>query len=285
MKNSYHLHDVSANGLRVRVATAGDPDAPPVLLLHGWPHTWMLWHRVLPTLAADFRVIAPDLRGLGATSRPPDGYDLDTLADDAVAVLDAVTGPGSAATAVGIDLGAPVAWMLAARAPARVRRLVVMEAMLGRLPGAERFLAAGPPWWFGFHAVPDLAETVLVGHEAEYLDWFLRSGTAGGRGIDATAREAFVSAYRGRDALRGGFAHYRALAANAELVAAVAAAPRTPIPILAIAGGVVGDALERQLRPITEELTAVTIPDCGHLIPLEQPDTLAGEIARFAGAA
>ncbi|WP_280407443.1 hypothetical protein [Nocardia brasiliensis] len=84
--------------------------------------------------------------------------------------------------------------------PDRVRRLVLTEAMLGRLPGAEDFLRDGPPWWFGFHAVPDLAESVLTGHEGSYIDWFLTTGTRG-RGVPAHLRTAFVNAYTGAAAL------------------------------------------------------------------------------------
>ena len=84
---------------------------------------------------------------------------------------------GSRTEIVRIHAGAPPAFMLAMRQPAQVRRLVLMESLLDGLPGADRFLAAGPPWWFGFHAVPGLGETVLAGHGGEYLDWFLRAGT------------------------------------------------------------------------------------------------------------
>ncbi len=73
------------------------------------------------------------------------------------------------ADVVGIDAGTPPAFLLAMRRPDLVRRLVVMESLLGGLPGAEAFLAQGVPWWFGFHAVPGLAETVLTGHEARYV--------------------------------------------------------------------------------------------------------------------
>jgi hypothetical protein len=84
---------------------------------------------------------------------------LHTLADDAGALLDALD--VDVTSVAGIDLGAPVAWMLAQRHPGRVRRLAVMEALVGRLPGAEGFLAAGPPWWFGLHAVPGLPESII----------------------------------------------------------------------------------------------------------------------------
>ncbi|WP_242614654.1 alpha/beta fold hydrolase, partial [Actinomadura roseirufa] len=83
------------------------------------------------------------------------------------------------AAVAGIDAGAPPAFLLAMRRPDLVRRLVLMESSLGGAPRAEGGPGGGPPWWFGFHAVPGLAETVLAGHEAEYVDWFLGTGTRG----------------------------------------------------------------------------------------------------------
>jgi pimeloyl-ACP methyl ester carboxylesterase len=270
-------HRVDANGIVVHVVTAGQ--GPAVLLLHGWPHTWFLWRKIIPVLAQRYRVIAPDLRGLGHTTRSSGGYDLHTLANDADALLDALAVPDAAV--VGIDLGAPIAWMLAMLHPGRVRKLAVMESLLGTLPGAERFLAHGAPWWFAFHAIPGLAETVVEGNEAAYLDHFFATGTAGGRGIDPEARAAFVQAYTGREALRGGFAHYRAFAGNAAQIRTMAAARRTTVPTLAIAGGVVGDALHGQLVAICDDLAARHIAGCGHLIPEEQPEALATMLMPF----
>ncbi|WP_245402053.1 alpha/beta fold hydrolase [Nocardia albiluteola] len=194
------LHRIATNGIEANVATAGT--GPAVVLLHGFPHTWQLWREIIGPLSARFRVIAPDLRGFGASTRAPDGYDAETLTEDLAGILDALAVPDAAVA--GIDAGAPVATLLALRAPERVRRLVVMESMLGSLPGAEEFLAAGPPWWFGFHAVPGLAETVLAGHEARYIDWFLDIGTRG-RGVPPAIRDAFAAAYAGPDALRCAF--------------------------------------------------------------------------------
>jgi len=196
----FNLTHVEANGIRLQVATAGE--GSPILLLHGWPHTWFLWHKVMPELARHHRVIAPDLRGIGGSTRAAEGYDLHTLSDDMAGLLAALD--ARHAVAVGIDAGAPIAWMLAMRHGDHVRKLVVMESLIGALPGAEAFLAKGPPWWFGFHAVPGLAETVLPGHEGPYLDWFFTSGTWRGRGIDQRARAAFVQAYTGADASAAG---------------------------------------------------------------------------------
>ncbi|MFC4907680.1 alpha/beta fold hydrolase [Actinomadura gamaensis] len=263
------LRTVATNGIEANVAIAGH--GPAVLLLHGFPHTWRVWSEVIPHLAARHRVIAPDLRGLGGTTRAETGYDAANLALDAEGVLDALGEPS--ATVVGIDAGAPPAFLLAMRRPERVRRLVLMEAVLGDLPGAEDFTAGGQRWWFGFHAVPGLAETVLLGNEAPYVDWFLDGGTLG-RGVPPEIRDAFVAAYTGRDSLRCAFSHYRAMPTSARQIREAVASARLTVPTTAIGAYPVGDALERQLRPHADDLTGHLIEDCGHIVPLDRPRAL-----------
>ncbi|MGR6923548.1 alpha/beta fold hydrolase [[Actinomadura] parvosata] len=270
------LRRVPVNGIELNVALAGS--GPAVLLLHGFPHTWELWTDVMAGLSDRHRVIAPDLRGFGASSRAATGYDAGTLAGDAAALL-AALGVESAAV-VGIDAGTPPAFLLAMRHPGLVRRLVVMESLLGRLPGGESFLAGGPPWWFGFHAVPGLAETVLEGHESAYVDWFLQSGTLGD-GISPALRDAFTAAYTGREALRCAFSYYRALPESAAQIAEAVAAARLTVPAMAVGAHPVGTALERQLRPIADDLTGHVIEGCGHIIPLHRPKELLALLRPF----
>lgn len=107
-------------------------------------------------------MIAPDLRGIGDSLRPADGYDLHSLTEDWVALLQAL-GVEKAAV-VGFDRSLQSALMLALRHPERVNHFVLTESLAGRLPSAEQFLQAGPLWWFGFHSAPGPAENVLVGH-------------------------------------------------------------------------------------------------------------------------
>ncbi|WP_327673670.1 MULTISPECIES: alpha/beta hydrolase [unclassified Streptomyces] len=271
------LRRISVNGVELNVALAGS--GPAVLLLHGFPHTWELWTDVMADLSDRYRVIAPDLRGFGASSRTESGYDAGTLAEDAAALLGAL-GVSSAAV-VGIDAGTPLAFLLALRRPDLVRRLVVMESLLGGLPGAEDFLAGGPPWWFGFHsAAPGLAETVLEGHEAEYVDWFLHAGT-GGDGVRPAVRDAFVRAYTGRQALSCAFSYYRAMPESAAQIEDAVAATRLTVPTMALGAQPVGSALERQLRPVTDDLTGHLIEDCGHIIPLHRPGALLALLRPF----
>jgi pimeloyl-ACP methyl ester carboxylesterase len=272
------LRRVALPGVELAVAVAGQ--GPPLVLLHGWPHTWRVWSAVLPRLAEQHTVIAPDLRGLGASSRPDGGYDPATVAEDVRALLDALDVDRAAVGA--IDLGVAPAFLLALQHPDRVDRLVLVEAVLPGLPGAEAFLAAGPPWWFGFHAVPGLAEAVVAGSEADYLDFFLTTGTADGRGVAPAVRDAFVAAYTGRDALRGGFEHYRAMPAGAATTRRlVQDGVRLTVPTLAVGARPVGDALHRQLQGVADDLRGAVVPDCGHLVPLDRPDALLALVLPF----
>src|SRR5688572_25435966 len=116
---------VNANGSRFHVVEQGT--GPLVVLLHGFPEFWWAWHRQLPLLAdAGFRAVAVDLRGYGASDKPPRGYDGYTLAADIAGLIRAL-GERSA-TIVGSGLGGMVAWTVASFHPSLVRRLVVLGA-------------------------------------------------------------------------------------------------------------------------------------------------------------
>ncbi len=253
---------IRANGTELNVQITGD--GPPLVLLHGWPHTWRIWQPMLPALRHR-TVIAPDLRGLGDSAPADDGFDAGTQAADILALLDALGLP--AAEVAAIDASVPTGFLLGARHPDRITRLTLME---GVLPGGF----TSPPWWFGFHAVPGLAESVLPGHEAAYLDFFLKSGSY--RGLPPEIRDAFVRAYTGTDRLRSGFGLYRVADQNAALVAA---AGRLTVPTLAVGGSVVGDRLHKQLAPITDDLRGEILDRCAHLVPIDRPEALAALLA------
>jgi pimeloyl-ACP methyl ester carboxylesterase len=118
-------HDyVDAGGLRTHVALAGPPDAPPIVLVHGWPQNWWAWRRVIPGLVDRFRVIVPDLRGHGWTEVPKTGYEKEQLASDLLALLD-VLGI-ERVTWVGHDWGGWAGLLAALRAPERFDRMLTV---------------------------------------------------------------------------------------------------------------------------------------------------------------
>ena len=116
---------VRANGIALHVAEAGA--GPLVLLLHGFPQFWWAWHEQLTALAdAGYRAVAVDLRGFGASDKPPRGYDAPNLAADMAALVGALGEPD--ALVVGTDLGGLLAWTMAAAHPRTVRGLVLLGA-------------------------------------------------------------------------------------------------------------------------------------------------------------
>jgi pimeloyl-ACP methyl ester carboxylesterase len=116
--------DISTNGIRLHIAEAGT--GPLVLLLHGFPEFWWSWRHQLVALAeAGYHAVAPDLRGYGASDKPPRGYDAPTLAADVAGIVRALG--EREAVVVGHDWGGHLAWSVAALHPAVVRRLVVVS--------------------------------------------------------------------------------------------------------------------------------------------------------------
>jgi pimeloyl-ACP methyl ester carboxylesterase len=121
-----HAEHALPTRVTLHVAEAGDPDAPALLALHGWPQHWWVWREVIPALADTHRVICPDLRGLGWSGQPADGdFAKERLADDMLALLD-VLGVERCGW-LGHDWGAWTGWLTAIRAPERIERMLLVS--------------------------------------------------------------------------------------------------------------------------------------------------------------
>src|SRR5687768_17394634 len=139
------FHDLPT-GVRLHLAGAGPRDAPPVLLLHGWRQHWWSWRHVIGELAGDFRLLCPDLRGLGWSSQPADDdFRKQRMADDAVALLDALG--LDRVRLVGHDWGGWAALLAALTAPERVSSLLVLSMTHPWVPTRT---AAGHAWLLAY---------------------------------------------------------------------------------------------------------------------------------------
>lgn len=287
-------HDiVRIDGTRFHYVTAGTGD--PVLLLPGWPESWIAWRKVVPLLVgAGRRIIVLDPRGFGESDKPVGGYDLDTAARDLHRFLEAtnLTTPGGI-DIVAHDVGTWIAHAHAANYPADVRRLVLTEASLPGIPAPAA--PAGIPseavnlksWQFAFNRLHDLPETLVQGRERAYLAWIFATKSTRSYAIDAAALNEYVRQYSAPGAMRAGFDWYRANFDEQGLAQAKArATKRLTMPILALGGSDgVGDTLRATMATLGDRVQGGAISGattgCGHFVPEECPDELTDAVLKF----
>ncbi|XP_063039142.1 epoxide hydrolase 3-like isoform X2 [Melospiza melodia melodia] len=175
-----------SSGLRLHYVTRGPPDAPLMLLLHGFPQNWFCWRHLLREFGGRFRVVAPDLRGYGDSEKPPgrDSYRLELLLGDVRDLIEALGTPAAAprCVLVGHDWGGLLAWEVASRHPRLVEKLVVMDAPHRAVMAA--FTARHPSqllrscYMFLFQ-LPWLPELLLSLADFELVRWFMTSALTG----------------------------------------------------------------------------------------------------------
>src|SRR5215212_12200 len=210
---------VNAGGLRQHAVIGGD--GPPLLLVHGWPENWYAWRLLMPELARDFEVIAVDQRGMGLTEKPAGGYDTGTLADDLVALMDALGHQRFAV--VGHDTGMPIAYALAADHPDRVERVALAEipGPPGAVPSPPLFVPEplnNRLWHIAVNRLDEVNEQLVRGREDIFFGY--EFAIQAGKKLPDDVIDYYVGLLTNPDSLRGSFAFYREwdtmMAQNAE---------------------------------------------------------------------
>ncbi len=266
------------NGVRLHYVVGGQGD--PVVLLHGWPQTWYEWRRIMPDLATKYTVIAPDLRGLGETSVPEAGYDSKTVAED-IHLLCRKLGHSRIAV-VGHDVGMGVAYAWAASYPDEISKLVVVESLLAGVGEPPTASKSGERLWHpAFHMIPGLAEQLVEGRERVYFSYFFKRFAHTPDAVPDEDLEAAVRAYSRPGRLQAGFAYYRAMPESARQNAGLMKA-RLTMPVLAVGGeACFGDIPGQQMKLVADNVTTVSLKECGHWVTAEQPGALLQELLAF----
>jgi pimeloyl-ACP methyl ester carboxylesterase len=291
---------VSTDAIAMHVAQQGPQDGPAVVLVHGFPELWFSWRHQLPALAdAGYRAIAPDLRGAGDTNAPPgpEGYDVVTLGEDLLGLLDALELDD--AVFVGHDWGAAIVWALAHARPDRVRAVVGMSvpyvprapappvALMRRHLGEDFYMV-----WFQEPGVADAAlardvRRTLATTEVWDAAWAARDDDPPlPRHLSEEELGVFVAAYE-RTGFTGGLNLYRNLDRNWELGAPLEGTQVRP-PALFVTGtrDPVARFMPHELMdPLLGDLRGkVLIEGGGHWIQQERPDEVNGALLDFLGS-
>jgi pimeloyl-ACP methyl ester carboxylesterase len=281
--------ELAVRGLRFHVARAGA--GRPLLLLHGWPEFWLSWEPVMQRLADRFELIAPDLRGFGATDKPDAGPSgqagAEVHAADMLALLDALGLPR--AGVVSHDVGAFVAQVMGRQAADRFPGLFFFDCPY---PGVGARWAAPDHlkeiWYQSFHQ-KDFA-AALVGSSREacrlYFSYFLRHWSAGNPAAFDDVLEAWVDNFLQPGNLQGGFNWY--ISQNASRLAMMRGELPPPPPVTVpscIRWGALDPVLKVEwMDRIGEFFTdadAQPLHGLGHFPHREDPDRAAAEIAGF----
>lgn len=252
-----------------------------VVLLHGWGTTSYMWRYVMPQLAAlGFTVIAPDLRGLGDTAKPVDGYEKALIAEDIRKLLRNLD-VGPVVNLVGHDMGGMVVYAYAAQHPNDVETLSIMDVPLPGIAPWDEIVQGPRTWHFRFHSVRDVPEMLIVGRELEYLKWFHNAEGVNTRAFDNEADEIYGRSYAQPGALRAGFEYYRAFPKDVETNRALAARKLT-MPVLAMSGaGGMGSMYEGHIRNVAKNVRGVVVEGSGHWIPEEKPQDVIDELVKI----
>lgn len=285
--------DVRVNGVRLRGRVGGDPARPPLLLVHGFPESHLIWHRMAPSLARDFFVVAPDLRGYGDSERPPAtadhaSYSKREMARDCVALLDHLGHDRFAV--VGHDRGARVTARLAADHPDRVTRAMLLDIAptLDMYEGTTREFATAYWHWFFLIRPAPLPEELIGAQPRLFVEQLMGNGSAGLDPFPPEVLDRYVDAMTGPDRAFGMCEDYRA-AATIDLAhdrADRAAGRRIAVPLRVLWGarGIVHRLFDPLAlwRGVADDVTGRSV-DCGHYLPEELPDEIEREIRTFLG--
>jgi pimeloyl-ACP methyl ester carboxylesterase len=269
-----------ANGMKLHYAEMGNPGAPLVVLLHGFPECWYEWRKVMPGLAERFHVVALDMRGYNWSERPRgvSSYSLDKLAADIAALVPALG--HQKAHVVGHDWGGAVAWRLGAAHEDRLDRLVVLNAPH---PAAlRREMRRGKQLFRSYYVL--LFQLPVLAEAASRL--LLRSilpatahmpGAFSDQALDVYrhaisqpgAATAMLNYYRAavRDSFRSGRADHTVR--------------RPTLVIWGMRDFALVPALLDGLEEWVPDLHVERVEDSGHWVPEERPGLVTGSLLRF----
>lgn len=267
---------VEIDGARLHYMTAGH--GAPLLLLHGYAETSLMWKPIIPVLSERFTVIAPDLPGIGESDIPAGGLDMKSAA---IRIHDLAQSLGvHQAEVVGHDIGLMVAYAYAAQFPSEVSKLVLMDAFLPGVPGWEAVYNDPNIWHFRFNG--STPEALVEGRERTYFDYFWNDFAADkNHSIPEAARQAYAAAYARPGRMRAGWAYFVSFLQAAKDFAQLSQTKLT-MPLLAIGGGKAnGEVLAQQAKLVATDVTVIVLKDTGHWVLEERPKETTDALLKF----
>lgn len=266
---------------------SGDPDGTPVVMLHGWPESSYCWEQVARFMDPGLHIIAPDMRGLGDSTRKGElqAFRKQELARDMLQLLDALGIAGF--DLAGHDWGGVVAQEMALAAPERVRKLVIMNiVVINNFRGNQEATAvirkrgSRFEWYQRFQREPELAEAMIPGNEEVWLRHFLRQWSRDPFPADALAE--YVRFYSIPGTPGCGANYYRTMPDDREHWISVKDHV-WPMPAMYVYGNKDAVIIPEYLNHIEDCFRSIRVEqiEAGHFVQEEQPEQVAGYLNDF----
>lgn len=250
---------------------------PGVVLLHGYAENSDSWAPLAKDLMKDHTVVVPDLRGIGRSSRPEDGYDKKTEAKDIRSVVIALGFDRTAVVAH--DIGNMVAYAYASMYPDKVERLVVMDAPIPGIAPWNEILQNPAVWHFGFHG-PD-AERLVAGRERIYFDRIWNDFSGDRAKPDNQTRDFYAATYAQPGGMRAGFAQFTAFSQDAK-DNQIFEQTKLSMPVLAVGGEKSFASLQAVImRHVATNVEEAVVKGSGHWLMEERPRETVALIRTF----
>jgi len=250
---------------------------PAVVLIHGFAETSRVWKHVMPVLSKKFRVIAPDLPGIGDSDIPKDGLDMTT---SAVRIHKFVKSMGiKKSRIVGHDFGVMVGYAYAAQFPEETEKLVLMEAPLPGIAGFEKAYN-GPAWHFRFNG--PTPEKLVKGRERIYFEHFWNDfAFDSSRSIPEEDRQIYAEKYSRQGRIHAGWEYYKSFQ-KAAVEFPRFARTKLKMPVLAIGGDKSnGPLLSEQVKLVARNSESIVLKNTGHWLMDERPREVIDALSRF----
>ena len=277
----YESKTAQLSGAKLHYLKAGTGSSV-LVLIHGFGDTSRMWVPLFDNFAKDYTIIAPDMRGLGESSRPPAGYDKKTIAAD---IHELVKSLGyQRINLVGHDIGLMVAYAYAAQYPTEVEKLALLEAPI---PGVgdiwEKVYTSPALWHFHFVKSP-IALDLVKGRERLFLEHFWQTLSPHPETFSETDRKAYAKSYAQEGAMRAAFEMFKAFDTLDAADNRKFAATKLPMPVLTIEGDkAMGGALETQAKLVATNVTSIRFVDTGHWLMEQRPAETRAELTKFFG--
>ena len=275
--SGFHTQEINTNGTTLHVRIGGQGAA--VVMLHGFGDTGDMWAPAAAALVKNHTVVVPDLRGMGLSTHPEQGYTKKNQAVDIAGVMDALK--ISSADLVTHDIGNMVGYALAAQYPSRITKWVVIDAPLPGIGNWEEIKQSPLLWHFNFRG-PD-EERLVAGRERIYLDRFYNELSADPKKIDEATRQHYAALYARPHAMHDAFEQFGAFNQDAiDNKALLSKGGKLTMPVLALGGEKsFGTAQADTLRFVASNVTMGIVPGSGHWIMDENPKATTALIVDF----